>query len=120
MASGQRQKGSTDITLLSLNQKIITPDRRFRVHHQAPNKWSLTLEQVSQSDDGAYFLCQAAELAAARAEAARGAQSQGSFIGGARLNVLGVYSSVRAAVCRPQSEGNLTKHPPISAQCHHN
>lgn len=68
-----------ELTVLSLNRKLISPDRRLRVAHQPPRRWTLTLERVSElADDGAYFLCQSARESPA-----------GGFIGGAQLDVLG-------------------------------
>lgn len=74
-----------DITLLSLNRRLITPDQRFKVRHQPPSKWVLTLDNVGPADDHAYYLCQAGGPAGAR------------FIGGARLNVLGECRTRRPA-----------------------
>lgn len=47
-----------DIKLISLNQKIITPDKRFKVTRQSEFKWTLSIDNVSTDDNQAYFLCQ--------------------------------------------------------------
>lgn len=88
---------SDEISLLSLNQKLITPDKRFKVRRQSPLKWSLTLEQVVPDDGHAYYLCQAGgerhsagECVAAVSPAcnSRATKMTNRFVGGARLNVL--------------------------------
>lgn len=106
-----------DITLLSLNKRTITPDKRFKVSHQSPSKWTLTIENVSLSDDKAYYLCQvgggsggsgggglsvgrsgsrppASEHAGSSAtprDPMIGSSDGLNFVGGARLNVLGEF-----------------------------
>lgn len=82
-----------DITLLSVGERLVTPDKRFRVQHQPPSKWTLTIDTVGQQDDRAYFLCQAAGGGTAKGAA--------SFLGGAQLKVLGKF---RRKVCRHQSQ----------------
>jgi hypothetical protein len=99
--------GVHDITPLSIGKRIITRDKRFRVHHQPPAKWTLSIDNVGPSDDKAYYLCQISggggggghsTAGSARGQpplpssepAALAASSSGpSFFGGARLNVLG-------------------------------
>lgn len=86
---GARSSGlDADITPLSLNRRVIAPDKRFKVRHQPPHKWLLSIENVGQADDKAYYLCQSSE--AQRAPQAVGASDgrTANFIGGARLNVL--------------------------------
>lgn len=103
---------NNDITLLSLNKRLITPDKRFHVRHQPPNKWLLQVDNVGAQDDRAYYLCQVSGGGGGSpsAKSAGGQQSavgnsnrnnyatpSGRFVGGARLNVLGEYRSVSGA-----------------------
>lgn len=47
-----------DVQLLSLNQRLITPDRRLTVRRQSALRWTLTLDNVGPDDSHAFFLCQ--------------------------------------------------------------
>lgn len=98
LADGKRAPRSdqNDVTLLSLNRRLITPDRRFKVGHQPPLRWTLTIENVGLADDRAFYLCQASGTADEKdhqqqaGEQAQPAAAGGArFIGGAKLNVLG-------------------------------
>lgn len=81
-----------DITPLSLNDAIITPDKRLRVHHRPPSRWVLTIDNVGQADDKAYYLCQVTgpkQVASSASSSSSSGELATNFIGGARLNVLG-------------------------------
>lgn len=43
---------------LSLGNKMITKDKRFKVTRHSSTKWSLQIDDVNLSDDKAYYLCQ--------------------------------------------------------------
>lgn len=93
LARGGPKSGSqeNDITPLSLNKRVITPDRRFKVQHRPPHKWLLSIENVGPADDKAYYLCQSGgsqRPAASPAPGATGQAGAANFIAGARLNVL--------------------------------
>lgn len=85
-----------DIMLISLNQKIITPDKRFKVHRLSALRWTLSVDNVNANDSDAYYLCQVSSTSSSNSNsiANGGVRSEnlGSwFVGGARLNVLGKY-----------------------------
>lgn len=54
-----RLNGTNDVQPISLDHKIISPDRRFKVRKQSGLKWILTIDKVTNDDNQAYFLCQA-------------------------------------------------------------
>lgn len=43
---------------MSLDEKVISPDKRFKVRRLSPLKWVLSIENVADSDSEVYFLCQ--------------------------------------------------------------
>lgn len=59
-----------DTKVISLNQKLITPDKRFKVRRQSPLKWILSIDNVGPDDNHAYYLCQSAQQAAQTTTAA--------------------------------------------------
>lgn len=122
VAGGVKQTAAKDDTkLISLDQKLITPDKRFRVHRQAAHKWLLTIDNVQPDDGNAYYLCQAS-VAEPRDACARrsptgsapvacvsrprtnsqkadlGPTGSGNFKSGARLNVLGKFQSINCTL----------------------
>lgn len=60
-SSVQKSKGY-DTVLLSLGQKMITRDRRFKVTRQLNTRWTLQIENVGPSDDQAFYLCQSGSV----------------------------------------------------------
>lgn len=90
---------SDDSIVLSLNERMINKDPRFKVTKKSNSEWLLTIDNVGPWDDEAYYICQATTLKSTAGS--RSAQQQApsqlmgpvsggshSFAGGARLNVL--------------------------------
>lgn len=92
--NNKTQGNSDDIMLISLNQKIITPDKRFKVHRLSALRWILSIDNVNANDGEAYYLCQVSSTSFTPDNSPNNAsvkpENLGSwFVGGARLHVLG-------------------------------
>lgn len=75
-----------DIKLISLDNTLITADRRFRAQRLSAGRWQLSLDNVQPDDSHAYFLCQVG----APGGACTGSMClKRTFAGGALLTVLG-------------------------------
>lgn len=57
-SSDNQQLNHDDVKLISLNEKLIAPDKRFKVRRQSALKWTLTIDNVDAHDNQAYYLCQ--------------------------------------------------------------
>lgn len=46
-----------DLTMLTLNEAVLTDDRRFSIQHKYQNDWDLQISSVRDSDTGNYTCC---------------------------------------------------------------
>lgn len=66
-ASAAERELLNEVKLISLNEKLIAPDKRFKVRRQSALKWTLTIDDVGADDNHAYYLCQTSAPEAKRA-----------------------------------------------------